>query len=140
MVRRLLNKIFPKLNYLVLVVSSVALTPPVQAQAPRSPTPAPVEGALKVENVARGLEHPWSLAFLPDGRMLITERPGRLRLVNSGGQLSEPLSGVPQVYARGQGGLLDIALSPAFATDRLVYFSYAKLGKVAQEPLLRGAG
>ena len=89
----------------------------------------PVKGALKVENIAGGLEHPWSLAFLPDGRMLVTERPGRLRLVSSGGQLSEPLSGVPEVYARGQGGLLDVALSPAFARDRFIYFSYAEAGK-----------
>lgn len=126
---RLLTKICPKLKYLVLIVSSFALTPPVQAQAPRSPTPAPVKGTLKVENIAKGLEHPWSLAFLPDGRMLVTERPGRLRLVSSGGNLSEPLSGIPQVYARGQGGLLDVALSPAFAADRLVYFSYAEAGE-----------
>ena len=121
--------ICPKLKYLVFIMSFVALTPPAQAQAPRSPTPVPVKGALKVENIAGGLEHPWSLAFLPDGRMLVTERPGRLRLVSSGGQLSEPLSGVPEVYARGQGGLLDVALSPAFARDRFIYFSYAEAGK-----------
>ena len=78
--------------------------------------------------VARGLEHPWGLAFLPDGRMLVTERPGRLRLVARDGTISEPLGGVPAVYARGQGGLLDVALGPGFAQDRLVYLSFAEPG------------
>src|SRR5918996_5747980 len=64
----------------------------VQAEAPRSPTPAPVPGAVRVETVARGLEHPWALAFLPDGRLLVTERPGRLRLVDRDGRLSAPLA------------------------------------------------
>jgi glucose/arabinose dehydrogenase len=96
--------------------------------APRSPTPAPVEGVVRVETVARGLEHPWALTFLPDGRMLVTERPGRLRIVERDGRLSEPLGGVPQVHARGQGGLLDVALDPRFAENRLVYLSYAEPG------------
>jgi glucose/arabinose dehydrogenase len=82
-------------------------------------------GNLSVETVASGLVHPWSLAFLPDGRMLVTERPGRMRIVTSGGQLSQPLSGVPQVFARGQGGLLDVALDRNFAQNRTIYFSYA---------------
>ena len=81
------------------------------------------KGEVVVETIAKGLEHPWGLAFLPDGRMLVTERPGRLRLVAPDGQLSEPLGGVPRVAARGQGGLLDVALDPAFAQDRLVYLS-----------------
>jgi glucose/arabinose dehydrogenase len=106
----------------------VATTVPVAGQAPRSPTPEPTDAPVRVETVARGLEHPWGLAFLPDGRMLVTERPGRLRLVERDGRLSEPLSGVPPVYARGQGGLLDVALSPTFAQDRLVYLSFAEPG------------
>ncbi len=119
-----------KLRYLVLITCLIALRPLlVQAQAPRSPTPAPVNGAFNVETVAKGLEHPWSLAFLPDGRMLVTERPGRLRLAGRDGKLSEPLAGVPQVYASGQGGLLDVALSPAFSKDRLVYLSFAEPGE-----------
>ena len=77
--------------------------------------------------MARGLEHPWGLAFLPDGRLLVTERPGRLRIADGGG-LSAPLTGVPAVYARGQGGLLDVALSPRFAQDRLVYLSFSEPG------------
>ncbi|MBI2360957.1 MAG: PQQ-dependent sugar dehydrogenase [Deltaproteobacteria bacterium] len=100
-----------------------------QAQAPRSPTPAPVKGPVRVETFAKGLEHPWGLAFLPDGGMLVTERPGRLRRVERDGRLSGPLAGVPKVFARGQGGLLDVTLSPEFKQDRFVYISYAEPGE-----------
>jgi aldose sugar dehydrogenase len=100
-----------------------------QAQAPRSPTPAPVQGAVRVQIVARGLEHPWGLAFLPDGHLLVTERPGRLRIVDRDGRVSEPLDGVPKVLARGQGGLLDVTLDPRFADTRLVYLAYAEPGE-----------
>ncbi|MBI4527846.1 MAG: PQQ-dependent sugar dehydrogenase [Deltaproteobacteria bacterium] len=99
------------------------------AQAPRSPTPQAIKGALHADTIAKGLEHPWGLAFLPQGGMLVTERPGRLRRVDKDGRVSEPLSGVPEVFARGQGGLLDVALSPAFAQDRLVYLSFAEPGE-----------
>jgi aldose sugar dehydrogenase len=109
----------------VLVVASSSL----QAQAPRSPTPASVPGVVDVQTVAMGLEHPWGLAFLPDKRMLVTERPGRLRVVGADGRISDPLTGVPQVYASGQGGLLDVALSPTFDKDRLVYLSFAESGE-----------
>jgi aldose sugar dehydrogenase len=109
---------------LVLVVAL-----PVFAQdAPRSPSPSAVTLPARVTDVARGLVHPWGLAFLPDGRMLVTERPGRLRLVETGGRLSEPLAGVPEVAAGGQGGLLDVALSPGFPQDRLVYLSFSEPG------------
>lgn len=84
------------------------------------------QGRLRVVTVATGLEHPWGLAFLPDGRMLVTERPGRLRLVEPDGRLSAPLTGVPQVWARGQGGLLDVVLAPDFAQSRTLYLSYAE--------------
>jgi glucose/arabinose dehydrogenase len=118
------------ITYVILITGLMKGTPLLaQAQAPRSPTPASVKGAISVATVAKGLEHPWSLAFLPDGRMLVTERPGRLRVVDLDGKLSEPLSGVPQVYARGQGGLLDVTLSPAFNNDRLVYLSFAESGE-----------
>jgi aldose sugar dehydrogenase len=83
---------------------------------------------VRVVTVAKGLSHPWGLAFLPDGRMLVTERPGRMRIVAMDGRVSPPLAGVPEVYARGQGGLLDVALHPDFARNRLVYFSYAEPG------------
>ena len=101
----------------------------VEAQAPHSTTPRPIAAPVRVETVARGLEHPWGLEFLPDGRMVVTERPGRLRLVTSDGRLSEPLQGVPRVFAEGQGGLLDVALSPTFDKDRLVYLSFSEPGE-----------
>jgi aldose sugar dehydrogenase len=82
--------------------------------------------AFEVRTVASGLEHPWAVAFLPDGAMLVTERPGRMRIVSADGALSVPLQGVPAVYAEGQGGLLDVALDPAFGENALVYFSYAE--------------
>lgn len=81
---------------------------------------------LATTSFARGLEHPWGLAFLPDGRALVTERPGRLRLVARDGTLSPALTGGPQVDAGGQGGLLGIALSPGFARDRLIFLSFAE--------------
>lgn len=84
------------------------------------------EHAFRVVTVAEGLENPWGLAFLPGGEMLVTERPGRLRLVRSDGTLSEPITGVPEVFARGQGGLLDVILHPQFEQNRLVYLSFAK--------------
>lgn len=84
--------------------------------------------SIQVQTVADGLEHPWGLAFLPDQSMLVTERPGRLRHVTAEGEVSEPISGVPEVDARSQGGLLDVTLSPDFARDRMVYISYAEAG------------
>ncbi len=81
---------------------------------------------VAVETVATGLEHPWALTFLPDGGMLVTERPGWMRIVGWDGVLSQPLNGVPSVMASGQGGLLDVALDPKFTQNRLVYFSYAE--------------
>jgi aldose sugar dehydrogenase len=97
-----------------------------EATAVRSPTPAPVDAAIRTEVVARGLEHPWGFAFLPDGRFLVTERPGRLRIVGADGSLSAPLAGVPEVAARGQGGLLDVTLHPDFARNSLVYLSFSE--------------
>lgn len=81
--------------------------------------------AFDVVTVVEGLQNPWSVAFLPDGRMLITERPGRLRVLGTDGRLSEPVAGLPEVEARGQGGLLDVVLDPAYATNRIIYWSYA---------------
>lgn len=117
-----------KLVLIACLMSAAAALGQGQAQAPRSPTPAPVDGVVRVETIADGLEHPWALAFLPDGRILITERPGRVRIVERDGRLSEPLAGVPPVQARGQGGLLDVTLDPHFADNRLVYLSYAEPG------------
>lgn len=87
------------------------------------------QGTLEVTTMTKGLEHPWALAFLPDRQgMLVTERPGNLRVVSADGKLSAPLSGVPKVWAKGQGGLLDVVLSPDFKQDRTVYLSYAEGG------------
>ena len=80
----------------------------------------------KVAVVAHGLVNPWGLAFLPDGRMLVTERPGRMRMVGTDGKLSPPLPGLPTVAAEGQGGLLDVVADPRFASNRLVYWSYSE--------------
>ena len=113
----------------IVLAAVLLLTLPALAQeAPRSPTPDPVKPPARVTDVTRGLEHPWGLAFLPDGRMLVTERAGRLRLVATDGRRSAPLGGVPAVAAGGQGGLLDVALSPRFAQDRLVYLSFSEPG------------
>lgn len=87
------------------------------------------QGTLEVTRIVEGLDHPWALAFLPDRQgMLVTERPGNLRVVSADGKLSAPLSGVPQVWAKEQGGLLDVVLSPDFKQDRTVYLSYAEGG------------
>ncbi len=102
--------------------------PPGQVLGDRSPTPANNPGVVIAETVATGLVNPWAIAFLPDGRALVTERPGRLRVISQSGQLSPPLSGVPAVYASGQGGLLDVALDPQFATNQRIYLSYAEQG------------
>jgi glucose/arabinose dehydrogenase len=83
-------------------------------------------GQLEVQTVASGLVHPWSLAFLPDGKMLVTERPGRMRIVTVEGQLSPPLKGVPDVWASGQGGLLDVVTDKAFAQNRTIYFCFSE--------------
>ena len=99
-------------------------------------------GWLKVETIASGLDRPWALAFLPDGRMLVTERPGRLRLVTQDGRASAPLKGVPEVFASGEGGLLDVTLDRNFASNRLIYLSYAAADESDEsydEPGERGA-
>ena len=109
---------------------------PTEAQLVGVPVPALGAGPfifdtaeqhkIRVTVVARGLEHPWALTFLPDGRMLVTERPGRLRVIRDGVLDPNPISGVPAVRALGNGGLQDVALHPKFAENHLVYMSYIK--------------
>jgi len=106
---------------LVLALSAVSASAEM-TKAPQQRSPRPVVA----ETFAKGLVHPWGLAFLPDGRLLVTERPGRLRIVNQQGQVLPPVAGVPDVYASGQGGLLDVALAPDFASSQWVYLSYAE--------------
>src|SRR5437762_8184765 len=112
---------------LIALVSAGCAAHP-QGPAPHSSTPASIPNVVRAETFAKGLEHPWGLEMLPDGRMIVTERPGRLRLVSRDGQLSPPLKGVPAVFAEGQGGLLDVALDPAFAQNHVIYLSYAEPG------------
>ena len=81
-------------------------------------------GELRLETVAKGLAYPWGLQFLPDGRMLVTEKPGRMRIVSKDGALSPPLKGVPEVRAGGQAGLLDVALDHNFTGNRTIYFCF----------------
>src|SRR4029079_448491 len=101
----------------------LAISGTVQAADPTFPSSA---GKLAVHTVAQGLSHPWPLAFLPEGRMLVTERPGRIRIVAPNGQLSPPLANVPKVFAVSQGGLFDVLLDRNFAQNRTLYFSYAE--------------
>jgi glucose/arabinose dehydrogenase len=95
-------------------------------------------GPIQVETVVNGLQYPWGLAFLPDGRMLVTERPGRLRIVTPDGKLSPPVAGLPKVFARGQGGLLDVAVDRGFSENRTIYFCFAEpFGSGARTALAR---
>jgi len=87
------------------------------------------EHDIRITKIVTGLEHPWSLAFLPDGRMLVTERPGRLRMIKDDRLVAEPVAGLPPIEAHGQGGLLDVALHPNFVENQLIYFSYAGPGE-----------
>lgn len=98
----------------------------VATQAPVAQAKTPAASQVQTVTVAAGLQTPWSMAFLPDGRFLVTERAGQLRIVGSNGAVSPPLSGLPAVSTTGQGGLLDVVLGANFAADRLIYFSYAE--------------
>ena len=131
--------------YVTVTAFAALLAGPAAAQTPADPRPAnnPAQQpafagqtdapeqklgvAFDVVTVAEGLVNPWSVAFLPNGKMLVTERPGRLRVVTADGKLSEPVAGLPAVHARGQGGLLDVALDPAFAKNNIIYWSFAEL-------------
>ncbi len=112
----------------LLALGTAALLPLIAQAAPERTFPSE-EGTLKVATLAEGLKHPWALALLPDNQgILVTERQGNLRVIGAEGKVGAPLSGVPEVWAKGQGGLLDVVLSPTFNKDRLVYLSYAEGG------------
>lgn len=117
------------ISALTLCVAACSRSLDPEAQAIQSPTPESTPNVVRTEVVASGLEHPWGLAFLPDGRMLVTERPGRLRIVETNGSLGAPIAGVPAVFAQGQGGLLDVALDPQFTSNQLIYLTYAEPGQ-----------
>ncbi len=105
-----------------LVLAAIAAS----ADAKQTDAPKAEKTALTVETVTTDLENPWALTFLPDGRMLVTERPGTLRIVTEDGKVSPPVQGVPDVFARGQGGLLDVELAPDFAETGTLFLSFAE--------------
>ena len=94
---------------------------------------------VRAEPVVRGLEHPWAVAFLPQGRFLVTERPGRMRVIDAEGKLGAPLGGVPYVAAGGQGGLLDLVLDSGFSTNRILYFCFSEPGLIGNSTALARA-
>ncbi|WP_238067492.1 PQQ-dependent sugar dehydrogenase [Pseudomonas shirazica] len=124
-----------------LVTLTAAALLPLLAQAAAEQQFRSEEGTLTVSTLADGLRNPWALAFLPGGKdMLVTERAGNLRVVNAEGKVGPPISGVPKVWAEGQGGLLDVVLSPEFAKDRTVYLSYAEEGSDGKAGTAVGRG
>jgi aldose sugar dehydrogenase len=117
----------PTFRFLLLTtVFAAACSAPAPGAQPT--TVDTKSGKVAVESLAQGLDHPWGLAFLPDGRLLVTEREGALRILGTDNKLSAPLQGVPEVSASGQGGLLDVALDPDFAANKTIYISYAEPG------------
>ena len=108
-----------RIAIILLMLCASAAAKPVQTEL----------GSIDYQIVSSGLEHPWSLAFLPDGRFLVSERPGRLRVIEADGRLNpQPVGGLPAIKASGQGGLLDVVLHPDFEQNRWVYFSYTEAG------------
>ncbi|WP_299819045.1 PQQ-dependent sugar dehydrogenase [uncultured Jannaschia sp.] len=126
-----------KLSLLALLASTVPALAQPQNQVDTIHTG---EVVVSVLEIATGLDTPWGLAFLPDGRMLVTELPGDLVLVSPDGTVSEPIEGTPSVFAQGQGGLMDVALHPDFAENRLVYLSFAEPGEDATAGTSLGRG
>ncbi|MHA6690050.1 PQQ-dependent sugar dehydrogenase [Devosia sp. A449] len=120
-----------RISLLAMLMLGVASLP-VTAQTIESSA-----GPLSATVVAEGLDHPWALGFLPDGRMLVTERSGQLRVIEDG-VVGAPVAGVPRVYSEGQGGLLDLALAPDFASSGQIYLSFAE--RAADAGLQRGQG
>jgi aldose sugar dehydrogenase len=114
----------------LLAVMTVMTVPLAHAQSAATPSKsAPTNGIARAVVVAEGLDHPWAMAFLPGeptGRILVTERAGKMRLVSADSKVGAPLAGVPAVHAVGQGGLLDVVASPDFAQSRTIYFSFAQ--------------
>ena len=122
-------------------IAMLAATGPALAQpANQVETVNTGEVPISVLEVATGLDTPWGMAFLPDGRMLVTQLPGDLVVVSPGGDMSEPVEGTPAVFAQGQGGLMDVALDPDFAETRLVYLSFAEPGDGATAGTALGRG
>ena len=119
-------------NLSVFLMPNLALAQRIQAQAATFLiafavcSTAALAQNVKPQILATGLQNPWAVAFLPDGRFLVTERPGRMRIVEADGKLNKPIEGVPEVVAAGQGGLLDVILDADFAANRVLYFCYSE--------------
>lgn len=129
------------------IAAGVALALSATTCAMAAPRELDADGiAVDVETIASGLEHPWGLEFLPEGGAIVTERPGRIRLIASDGALSEPVAGVPEVALGGEGGLLDVAIAPDFAQSGTIFFAYSEQGQggvgttVARAKLVRDGG
>lgn len=119
-----------KRSLVILLAGVVPALVPALAQAQNQVQSVKTgDVAISVLEIAGGLDAPWGLAFLPDGRMLVTELPGNLVIVAPDGTVSAPLEGTPTVFAQGQGGLMDVALHPAFAKNRMLYLSFAEPGE-----------
>jgi glucose/arabinose dehydrogenase len=117
-------------GFLAAIAASVCASAAAAPEGVRPPPPAPqpatvVKTGYKITEIAKGLDHPWSMAFLPDGSILVTERPGQLRLIKGGSLLAQPIAGVPPVHTGSQAGLFDIVLHPDFQQNSLVYLTYA---------------
>ena len=140
----LLKHCYAGLLATLLVVAAIAQQPIGVPVPPMGDGPFVFDTAeqhkIRVSVVTKGLSHPWSLVFLPDGSMLVTERPGRLRVIRGGKLDPKPISGVPAVLLIGNSGLMDVALHPKFAENKLVYLTYNKPGanKQVATALARG--
>lgn len=115
-------------HYVFLILACISLAMFMTAAASAPVVIKTRVHTLRIIEIVSGLEHPWGHAFLPDNRIIVTERPGRLRIVDNGRLNPQPVTGLPAIAARGQGGLLDVALHPAFATNHLLYISYSAAG------------
>jgi glucose/arabinose dehydrogenase len=109
-----------------LICGALLLATSLPALAVQTKAPAAPKTAITVQSIAKGLNHPWGLQFLPDGRMVVSERAGSIRIVGRDGKISPPIAGVPAADVRGQGGMLDVALAPDFAQSGLLFFSFSE--------------
>ena len=121
----------PRLSYTIFLLFLVICSDRLLAKPYINQRDVPAERGFRAVSLLRGLEHPWSMAWLPSGDILVTERPGRLRRVRAGQFASDPIAGVPRVFDSGQGGLLDISLHPRFEENHRVYFTYAHGNTIA---------
>src|SRR5580698_4334285 len=129
---RSIRAIGPRVSILMIAMAALCANATGQAasEPPRAVPPPPqpakvIKIGYKAVEIAKGLDHPWSMAFLPDGSILVTERVGRLRLIKGGVLQSAPIAGVPAVHTGSQAGLFDIVLHPKFAENNIVYLTYA---------------